>query len=220
MENVEIVKKDGSYALLQAKLSIIRYNGFYVCKIWRRKMKKLFSIVIAFLVTILLSMQAFAHSYLSGSNPTNGEVKTEQVQEITLHFDGKIMEGSFLDITTVDGDPIEVTSIEIGDGYLTGKVAEPLTNNEYKVNWSIISADGHPLEGNFSFTVNAPIVIEPPEEANEEQQSESNSLGEDNISNEIAQVDKDGSKPLIFVVLAIAAIVLLASTAFAVKRKK
>ena len=183
-------------------------------------MKKLFSIVIAFLVTIMFSMQAFAHSYLSGSNPTDGEVKTEQVQEITLHFDGKIMEGSFLDITTIDGNPIEVTNIEIGDGYLTGKVAEPLNNNDYKVNWSIISADGHPLEGNFSFTVNAPIVTEPTEEVNEEQQSESSFVGEDHISNEIAQVDEEGSKSLIIVVLAIAAIVLLASAAFVVKRKK
>lgn len=183
-------------------------------------MKKLFSIVTAFLLTILFSMQAFAHSYLSGSNPTDGEVKTEPVQEITLNFDGKIMEGSFLDISTKNGEPIEVTNIEIGDGYLTGKVVEPLTNNEYKVNWSIISADGHPLEGAFSFTVDAPVVTEPTEEANEEQQSESNSVVEDNISNEITQVDEEGSNSLIFVVLVIAAIVLIASLAFVMKRKK
>ena len=182
-------------------------------------MKKLFSIVTISTLSMLFSIQAFAHSYLSGSNPTDGEVKTEQVQEITLNFDGEIMEGSFLDISTKNGDPIEVTNIENGDGYLAGKVAEPLTNNEYKVNWSIISADGHPLEGNFSFTVNAPVT-EPNEEANEEQQSESNSGGEDNISNEIAQVDDEGSKSLIFVILAIAAIVLIVSLAFLIKRKK
>ena len=174
----------------------------------------------ALALTMMFSMQAFAHSYLSGSQPTDGEVKTEPVQEITLNFDGKIMEGSFLDITTINGDTIEVTNIEIGDGYLTGTVAEPLPNNDYKVKWNIISADGHPLEGTFSFTVNAPMVTEPKEEANEEQKTEANSVGEDNISNEIEQVDEEGSNSLIFVVLAIAAIVLIASLAFVLKRKK
>jgi len=183
-------------------------------------MKKLFSIVTAFTLTMFFSMQAFAHSYLSGSQPTDGEVKTEPVQEITLNFDGKIMEGSFLDITTIKGDTIEVTNIDIGDGYLTGTVAEPLANNDYIVNWSIISADGHPLEGTFSFSVNVPIVTEPTEEANEEQLSESNAVEEANVSNENGQVDEEESNSFIFVVLVIAVIVLIVCSAFLVKRKK
>ena len=110
-------------------------------------MKKIFSIVTVLSLTIMFSVQAFAHSYLSGSNPTDGEVLTESIQEITLNFEGNIMEGSFLSIETIDGEEINVTNIEIGEGYLTSVLAEPLTNNEYIVNWSIISADGHPLEG-------------------------------------------------------------------------
>ena len=188
-------------------------------------MKKLFSIVTVLSLSILFSVQAFAHSYLSGSNPTEGEVLTEAVQEITLYFKGNIMEGSFLSIETINGEEIKVNNIEIGDGYLTGALAEPLTNNEYIVNWSIISADGHPLEGTYSFTVNVPIGTEPSEEASEKQPSKSDSEEEDQILNEEngkvdVEVSPEESNSLIFIVLAIAAIVLFASFAFVLKRKK
>ena len=188
-------------------------------------MKKLFSIVTVLSLTIMFSVQAFAHSYLSGSSPADGEVLTEAVQEITLNFNGNIMEGSFLTIETIDGEEINVTNINIGDGYLTSVLAEPLTNNEYIVNWSIISADGHPLEGTYSFAVNAPIGTELSEEASEKQPSESDLAEEENILNdENGQLDVEGSQEesssLIFIVLAIAAIVLIASFAFVLKRKK
>ena len=188
-------------------------------------MKKLFSVLTVLSLTILFSVQAFAHSYLSGSNPTAGEVLTDSIQEITLNFEGNIMEGSFLSIETINGEEIEVTNIEIGDGYLTSVLAEPLTNNEYIVNWSIISADGHPLEGTYSFTVNTPIGTEPSKEVSEKQPSESDSVKEDQILNEEnekvdEEVSAEESNSLIFIVLAIAATVLIASLAFVLKRKK
>ena len=51
-------------------------------------------------------------------------------------------------------------------------------NDGYQVNWSIISADGHPLEGEFSFTVDAAVpesveeVTEEPSEKEEEAEGE------------------------------------------------
>lgn len=188
-------------------------------------MKKILGVLTVLTFTMMFSMQAFAHSSLSGSNPNDGEVKTEPVQEITLNFDGKIMEGSFIEITTTNGEAIEVTNFEIGDGYLTGTVAEPLANNDYTVNWSIISADGHPLEGSFSFTVNAPVVTEPSEdeETNEEQSSEqSNSNEENDMANETVEKDdsEEQSNSFIFIVLAIAALVLIVGSVFVLKRKK
>ena len=188
-------------------------------------MNKILSIVTVLSLTMLFSVQAYAHSYLSGSNPTDGEVLTESIQEITLNFEGNIMEGSFLSIKTINGEEIKVTNIEIGDGYLTSMLEKPLTTNEYIVNWSIISADGHPLEGTYSFTVNAPIVTEPSEEASEKQPSNSYSAEEDQrLNDENGKVDEEVSQEesnsLIIIVLAIAATVLIASLTFVLKRKK
>jgi copper resistance protein C len=186
-------------------------------------MKKLIAVVTALTLTMMFSVQAFAHSYLSGSNPTDGEVKTEPVQAITLNFDEKIMEGSFIDLATTKGEAIEVTNLEIGDGFLTGRVAEPLANNDYTVNWSIISADGHPLEGSFSFTVKVPVIETTGEEADEDQSREQSSSAEENdVANET--IDKDASEEqsnsFIFVVLAIAALLLVVGFVFVIKRKK
>ena len=188
-------------------------------------MNKILSIVTVLSLTLMFSVQAFAHSYLSGSNPTDGEVLTESIQEITLYFEGNIMEGSILSIKTTNGEEVKVTDIEIGDGYLTSMLEEPLKNNEYIVSWSIISADGHPLEGTYSFTVNVPIGTEPSEGVSEKQPSESNSAKEDQISNEDnvkvdEEVSQEQSNLLIFIVLAIAATVLIATLAFVMKRKK
>ena len=120
-------------------------------------MKRLFSAVAAILLAMSISTSAFAHSHVSGTNPADGEVVTEPLQEITIEFDGGIEQGSFIDVTTTSGEEIDVQDIIIGDGVLTGTLAEPLQNDVYQVNWSIISADGHPLEGEFAFTVELPV---------------------------------------------------------------
>ena len=73
--------------------------------------------------------------------------------------------------------------------------------------------------------MNAPIGTEHSEEVNEKQPSESDSAGEDQMSNEEnRQVDvvvsQEESNSLIFSVLSCAAIILIASLAFVLKRKK
>jgi copper resistance protein C len=120
-------------------------------------MKKIVSFVaVAFLVGSI-SVNTFAHSHLADSNPKDGEVITNSIQEIKLDFDGKIMQGSYIEVTSTEGASFEVDTIEIGEGQLMATLANPLPNGEYKVDWSIISADGHPLEGAYSFTVNVPV---------------------------------------------------------------
>lgn len=108
-------------------------------------------------LALTVSTTAFAHSYLGSSTPTDGETVTEPLQEITLNFDGKIEQGSFFDLQNTTGTTIDIDQFIIGDGTLKGTFTAALPNDAYTVNWSIMSADGHPLEGTFSFAVNAPI---------------------------------------------------------------
>ncbi|MBP2080079.1 copper resistance protein CopC [Oceanobacillus polygoni] len=147
-------------------------------------MKRIFSAAIAALLVTCFSTSAFAHSHIQESNPADGDVVTEPLEEIVLEFDGGIEQGSFIEVTTTAGEAVEVQDIEIGDGTLTGTVAEPLANDEYHVNWSIISADGHPLEGEFTFTVDAEV----PEAVEEEESTESEAV-EDEESGEQAETE-------------------------------
>lgn len=121
-------------------------------------MKKWLAVASMSFLALTYATTVFAHSHLGASNPADGDIVTEPLQEITLTFDGQIEIGSYIDLQAAAGEPVEVEEIKIGDGSLIGTFTEALPNDDYTVNWSIISADGHPLEGTFSFTVNAPIA--------------------------------------------------------------
>lgn len=192
-------------------INIIGILGGYI-------LKHIFTAAAAALLVMSLSNSAFAHSHLGGSNPADGDVVTEPLSEIVLEFEGQIEQGSFLDVTTTSGQAIELQEIIIGDGTLTGTVAEPLPNNEYQVNWSIISKDSHPLEGEFSFTVNAPVP-ETEEKETEEASEVTNTVEE---TKEVASADeeKDSSSFTTIILILLLVIIVAGGFFFFTKRKK
>lgn len=181
-------------------------------------MKHIFTAALTVLLVMSLSSSAFAHSHLGGSNPADGDVITEPLNEIVLNFDGQIEQGSFIDVTTTSGKAIELKEITIGEGILTGTVAEPLPNDEYQVNWSIISTDGHPLEGNFSFTVNAPV----PETVEKEPAETTNAIEETaevpSADEEEKEVEKESSSTT--VILVVLLVIIVAGGFFFFTRRK
>lgn len=190
-------------------------------------MKRLFTAATAALLATSISTSAFAHSHLGGSNPTDGEVVTEPLTEIVLEFDGQIEQGSFIDVTTTSGQAVEIEELIIGEGTLTGTVAEPLPNDDYQVNWSIISADGHPLEGEFSFTVNAPVsesieeVTEEPVETTEAVEETTEETEESTNDQETAVADEEEEASSSTSIMAIILLVIIvAGGFFFIKRKK
>ena len=184
-------------------------------------LKRMFTVIAAILLTMSISTNAFAHSHLEGSNPADGDIVTEPLNEIVLEFDGQIEQGSFIDVQTTKGQAIELQEIIIGDGTLTGTVAEPLPNDEYQVNWSIISADGHPLEGEFSFTVNASVpesveeVTEEPSETTES--AEQSTEDQENVAT-ANEVEKESSS--MTVILIVLLIVIVAGGFFLLTKRK
>ncbi|MCG7344901.1 copper resistance protein CopC [Sporosarcina sp. ACRSL] len=185
-------------------------------------MKRIFIAAVVALLTLSISTSSFAHSHLSGTNPAEGEVVTEPLTEIILEFDGEIELGSFIDVTTTSGKEIEVRDIIIGEGILTGTFAEPLPNDEYQVNWSIISADGHPLEGEFTFAVNAPVsesveeVTEEPSETTEE--AAQTTEGQEEAST--AEVEEETSSSMTVILIVLLAVIVAVGLVILTKRKK
>ncbi|QED48009.1 copper resistance CopC family protein [Cytobacillus dafuensis] len=185
-------------------------------------MKRIFTAAAAVLLAMSISTSAFAHSHIGGSNPADGEVVTEPLKEIVLEFDGKIEQGSYIDVKTTEGKAIKLQDIIIGDGTLTGTVVEPLPNDEYQVNWSIISADGHPLEGEFSFTVNAPVP-ESVEEVTKEPSETTKSVEKSTEDHEkAASADKEEKESSSMSAILIVLLVIIVAGGFFLltKRKK
>jgi copper resistance protein C len=189
--------------------------------------KRIFIAAVIFLLAMSISTSAFAHSHLEGSNPADGDVVTEPLSEIVLEFDGQIEQGSFMDVTTEEGQAIELQEIIIGEGTLTGTMAEPLPNNKYQVNWNIMSADGHPLEGEFSFTVNAEVPetgeepVKTTEAVEDEGITESTEPPTEGQESETSANEVDqGSSSMTVILIILLVVIVIGFFILLIKRKK
>lgn len=177
-------------------------------------MKKLLSTVTAVAFATMLVTPTFAHTHLTETNPADGATVTEAPSELFLQFDGQVGEGSFVELTNSAGEEVTVPNIAIGDKNMTATLAEPLTNDNYTVAWSIISADGHPLQGSYTFTINAPVVETPAEEPVVEEV-------ETTVATETEPVQEESSSNnTILIIAGVLAVVIIGSMFALLKRKK
>lgn len=125
-------------------------------------MKKLSLFTFIFFLALVNS--AFAHTGLESSSPKNGDIITEELKQISLTFETKIEQGSTFELQNPNGETIPVENISLSENQMIGNLINPLENGDYQANWKIIGADGHPIEGDFSFSVNVPVTEATPEE--------------------------------------------------------
>lgn len=128
-------------------------------------MKKILWMTIVFV--LLFSNSALAHTGLESSTPAQGSTVTEKLNEITLTFLTKIEETSSFTLTNSSNEAMKIEGITVNDKIMTGNVTESLENGEYQINWKIIGADGHPIDGVIDFTLQAPEEVKAVEPATE-----------------------------------------------------
>ncbi|MEH7377766.1 copper resistance CopC family protein [Neobacillus drentensis] len=113
-------------------------------------MKKFF---VLFLGAILfLPTIASAHTQLSGSNPQQGQVISEDIKEIALTFEGNIEKLSTMGLLQGDKE-IPLNQIQIQGAKMVGTLKTPLDNGTYRLQWKIAGQDGHPVTGEIQFQV-------------------------------------------------------------------
>lgn len=93
-----------------------------------------------------------AHTSLSTSNPSEGQVVTENLEQIILTFATTIEELSTMELVK-DGNVIPLEGIKVEQQQLMGTVAKPLENGTYLIQWKIVGEDGHPIKGDINFAV-------------------------------------------------------------------
>jgi copper resistance protein C len=111
--------------------------------------------LITALLFFLLGTNVFAHSHLEDSSPKDGAVLTESLKEITLTFETNLEPTSTFTLADAHRATIALP-VEIKGDQLVGFLPEELANGPYSIHWKIIGTDGHPLEGDLSFTVQLP----------------------------------------------------------------
>lgn len=107
---------------------------------------------LAALALMLATTGAQAHSRTETTLPADGAT-VKAAPELRIAFD-KPMRITAFTLTTGD-DTLEVAR-ETGMEPVTefrAAPAEPLAPGAYRIEWRGLSADGHPMQGAFSFTV-------------------------------------------------------------------
>ena len=122
-------------------------------------MKRIIYATLIFLFAF--SSAVSAHTGLTSSSPADGEDITEDVHEIVLEFNTKIETTSTVKVFNENKEEIIVSNTQVSDNVMTGGFMSPLDNGTYTVEWKIIGADGHPIQGTYSFMVNQDELEDP-----------------------------------------------------------
>ena len=112
------------------------------------------------LVGVLPATPAAAHSALVSTEPVAGTQLASPPTAVTLHFDGGVVAGDG-SLRVVDGagrrvDARPAYRPTADPATVRVDLAAGLTRGAYVVRWRVVSVDGHPVAGTFSFGLGVP----------------------------------------------------------------
>lgn len=103
---------------------------------------------------VLTPVAASAHDRLITSDPADGASVQVSPDAITLTFSDTPLDVSpVVRVTGADGTVVFDGPPTLVDATATATLEQPLAAGTAQVAWRVVSADGHPIEGTFSFTV-------------------------------------------------------------------
>jgi copper resistance protein C len=184
-----------------------------------RSSAAVFALLGAALVMLLVTpaRSAFAHARLLSSDPAGGATVAQTPQRVTLTFSEPI-ESDFaqVQVTGPDGVRVDAGAPEVA-GDVVAVPLQPLSQSgAYNVAFRVVSADGHPVEASFAFTLSDAAVAPPPSPSLSTNQEASASP-----STTPAPASRSrGSSPAAGVALTLAAAVLLAAGVYALVRHR
>ncbi|MDP3951253.1 copper resistance CopC family protein [Microbacterium sp.] len=123
------------------------------------------TLLVAFFLLFAWPQSAAAHDSLIDSDPAADSTVETLPSELTLTFSAAPIGGDgSTDVVVIDSEGNDVTD---GAPTLDGAmVVQPLMSEaaagEYHVIWKIVSSDGHPTSGEFSFSVSSGTAGETP----------------------------------------------------------
>ncbi|WP_088071241.1 copper resistance CopC family protein [Gottfriedia luciferensis] len=113
-------------------------------------MKKGLAFII--LLLFLFPTMASAHTKLVSSNPSNGQVVTEPINQITIEFEEALEKLGTVKLYKT-GAAATVANVSVKGNKLIADLPNSLENGDYKIEWKVISEDGHPVTGQIPFKV-------------------------------------------------------------------
>lgn len=152
----------------------------------------------ALLLAGLTALPAAAHASLTSATPEDGAELDEVPDAVVLTFNENITDlGTDIVISGPDGEEAAGGETEIDGPEVTRQLGDGLTAGEYTVTWRAVSADGHPIDGELTFTLTESAVAaggaEEPTEAAAESEEPTSETPDDATASEDAGAEENGS---------------------------
>ncbi|MGO8003110.1 copper resistance CopC family protein [Rhizobium ruizarguesonis] len=117
---------------------------------------RLLNLPLSFCCLVGLALPVWAHARVEGTVPAAGAQLSVSPDRIEIRFTESI-EPRLSDFKLFNAQEAAITlAREADDGdrrHMSASVPAPLTAGEYRVEWKALSEDGHPVSGEFGFTV-------------------------------------------------------------------
>jgi copper resistance protein C len=105
---------------------------------------------------------ALAHEQLESSEPADGETLQEVPARIVLTFSGNVVDPEPQVVLRNEDGAAVGEALPVVDGPTVTLPLDPsVANGLYVVEWSLVSSDGDPVSGEFTFAVEAPRTAAP-----------------------------------------------------------
>ena len=112
------------------------------------------SVAVCSIAAVFAAIPAAAHADLVSSDPVDGAVLQSAPTAITLTFsDPLFVDGVQMSLVTADGTVVPSEAPVVADASVSMKWPATAGPGSYEVGYRVVSADGHPVSGSVSFTV-------------------------------------------------------------------
>jgi methionine-rich copper-binding protein CopC len=178
-------------------------------------------------LTLVVAGSAQAHSALVSSTPAEGDSISEIPTAIVLEFNEDIQDiGNEVVVVDPEGTPVASGEMVV-DGPIVTQPIGVGAPGTYTVTWRVVSADGHPISGEFSYELQAPQTVETTEstEPSQEPTAETTDAATTETSvapsSSAAEADEDsGSGAIVPIVVGLAVLVLAGVVVLVVRRRR
>ena len=120
-------------------------------------MKKLISVTVSILLTLAGTQGAHAHARVTSSVPAKNQIVKVLPSLVWLEFDGDLL--SFGDkqihkitVTNSRKKRVDIGGPIVGGARISTKLKAGLPAGKYFVSYRVVSEDGHPVEGSYTFS--------------------------------------------------------------------
>ena len=136
-------------------------------------MKRLIPLVITIALNFTFVLSSHGHTAIVISSPQSGAVIQEVPAEVRIKFNEELLlvddkNPNRIEVINGVGQVVSGMSVVEGPEIFTALDLSFEPSGEYLVKYRVVSADGHPIEGEYQFTVAAPEVISAPVEESKE----------------------------------------------------